>query len=303
MSYKLVLKTILFSILTTLSQIGCTIYYSTDSLNGKLKTNIDKVNNNCISVTDKINEMHKQYLSLNCKTDTKPFQTAKEQLEKTEKLVNEMLVLQQNLNNEYSNFISYSKGKDKIESGTPEWKKFKVTKKKMKSDVSELQSVGNKAVKNATSFNKHVNESIVPIVQFCDVSMYNTKFNEIITSLNKNENDLSDNLKNYESQVINLTDQFNNVFPDKCNEIKTDLNKLNSGKTEFQNIKLSVQNTINEFKQKTTGKQKIYSCSSDWTIVTDTESKVASQQLELNGLQQKIQSIINHIQEVGNSMK
>ena len=84
MSYKLVLKTILFSILTTLSQIGCTIYYSTDSLNGKLKTNIDKVNNNCISVTDKINEMHKQYLSLNCKTDTKPFQTAKEQLEKTE---------------------------------------------------------------------------------------------------------------------------------------------------------------------------------------------------------------------------
>jgi hypothetical protein len=101
MSYKLVLKTILFSILTTLSQISCTIYYSTDSLNGKLKTNIDKVNNNCISVTDKINEMHKQYLSLNCKTDTKPFQTAKEQLEKTEKLVNEMLVLQQNLNSEY----------------------------------------------------------------------------------------------------------------------------------------------------------------------------------------------------------
>ena len=298
MSYKIVIKTFALITIFSFAFSSCKIYYPTNSINSKLKVSIDNINNNCTSVTDKINEMHKQYLSLDCKPDTKPFQTAKQQLEKTNTLVSQMNTLQKSLNTEYANYNDYSRGKDKIESGSPEWKKFKVTKKKMKSGVKELQSVGNKAVKNATLFNKYVNETIAPTVQFCDVVMFTIKFDEIITTLNKNEQDLNDNLKNYEAQVLKMTTQYNNAFPDKCQELTADLNSIISSKDRFQNIKQMVQDAIYEFKQKTTGKQKIYSCSSEWTIVTNAESKVKAQQGELSNLQQNIQGLAAHMQQV-----
>jgi hypothetical protein len=303
MSYKIVIKTFALITIFSFAFSSCKIYYSTGSINSKLKVSIDNINNNCTSVTDKINEMHKQYLSLDCKTDTKPFQTAKQQLEKTNTLVSQMNTLQKSLNTEYANYNDYSRGKDKIESGSPEWKKFKVTKKKMKSGVKELQSVGNKAVKNATLFNNYVNEMIAPTVQFCDLAMYTTKFDEIITTLNKNEQDLNDNLKNYEAQVLKMTTQYNNAFPDKCQELTADLNSIISSKDRFQNIKQMVQDAINEFKQKTSGKQKIYSCSSEWTIVTNAESKVTVQQGELTNLQQNIQGLAAHMQQVVSTMQ
>ncbi len=303
MSYKLVFKMSVLLAVITIINSGCKIYYPTNSINSKLKVSIDNINNTCTTFTDKINEMHKQYLSLDCKTDTKPFQTAKQQLESTNTLVNKMYVLQKSLNAEYANYNDYTKGKDKIESGTAEWKKFKVTKKKMKSEVKELQAVGNKAVKNATGFNKYVNEMIAPTVQFCDVAMYTSKFDEAMATLNKSEQDLTDNLKNYESQVLKMTGQYTSLFPDKCQELTADLSSIISSKDRFQNIKVTVQNAVNEFKQKTAGKQKIYSCSSDFAIVTDAENKVRAQQNELGNLQQNIQGVVAHMQQVISTMK
>ena len=46
---------------------------------------------------------------------------------------------------------------------------------------------------------------ISPTVQFCDVAMYTSKFDEAMATLNKSEQDLTDNLKNYESQVLKMT--------------------------------------------------------------------------------------------------
>jgi hypothetical protein len=44
------------------------------------------------------------------------------------------------------------------------------------------------------------------------------------------------------------------------------------------------------------GKTKIYSCSTDWKIVSDAETAVNAQQKEANALQQSIQTTATHLQ-------
>jgi hypothetical protein len=46
------------------------------------------------------------------------------------------------------------------------------------------------------------------------------------------------------------------------------------------------------------GKTKIYSCSTDWKVVTDAETAVNAQQKETNALQQSIQTTATHLQTV-----
>jgi hypothetical protein len=53
---------------------------------------------------------------------------------------------------------------------------------------------------------------------------------------------------------------------------------------------------VNSFKTNTQGKTKIYSCSSDWKVVTDAEAAVNAQQKEANALQQSIQTTATHLQ-------
>jgi hypothetical protein len=61
---------------------------------------------------------------------------------------------------------------------------------------------------------------------------------------------------------------------------------------------MNLQMAVNTFKTNTQGKTKIYSCSSDWKIVTEAETAVNAQQKEANALQQSIQTTATHLQTV-----
>jgi predicted nucleic acid-binding Zn-ribbon protein len=80
--------------------------------------------------------------------------------------------------------------------------------------------------------------------------------------------------------------------------LSNDLQKINTDVTQISRIKMNLQMAVNSFKTKTQGKTKIYSCSSDWKVVTDAETAVNSQQKEANALQQSIQTTATHLQTV-----
>ena len=61
---------------------------------------------------------------------------------------------------------------------------------------------------------------------------------------------------------------------------------------------MNLQMTVNGFKANTQGKTKIYSCSSDWNVVSEAEAAVNAQQKEANALQQSIQTTATHLQSV-----
>lgn len=303
MIYKIQFKIFALLFIITVTHSGCKVYYDINSINSKLKSSVDNVNQNCSSVTTKIGAMQTDYLALNCKTDAKPFQIAKQLLSETDVLVNEMAAYQKNINDEYGNFKQYTNGKSKIESGTPEWKKFKVTKKTLKANVHTLQSTGNDAVKKATAFNKYANEELLKGIQFCDVAIFNFKFDEIIINLDKSYKTFLDQLTEYDSKLQVMTEKFSQVFPDQCKLLNEDFEKIKSGKEQFESVKANVQLSVNKFKVASAGKQKIYSCSSEWAMVSQAEKELTAHQSDLSNLQQTIQGLINHMQTVINTMQ
>ena len=303
MIYLTQFKIIILLLIITITHSSCKVYYDVNTLNSKLKSSVENENQNCTSVTNKISAMQTDYLKLNCKSVEKPFQIAKQLLYETDVLVKVMSKYQMNINNEYENFKEYTNGKTKIESGTQEWKKFKFTKKAIKSNIKMLQSKGNDAVKKAKAFNKYANEDILKNIQYCDVPSFNSKFDEMLLNLDKSHKTFVEQLTEYESKMEDMTNKFNQVFPDQCKLLNEDFQKIKSGKERFEYIKSDVQLCVNKFKISSAGKQIIYSCASDWEMVNKAEKDITAKQADLNNLQQNIQSLINHMQTVINTMQ
>jgi archaellum component FlaC len=247
--------------------------------------------------------MEKEYLALKCKTEVAPYSVAKTKLEAIDEEVKQMNRLRTEINNEYANFTSYSKGKSKISSGTEEWKKLKGTKKKMKSLVGELQKKGNKTVKSATEFNQYVTENIVPIVQYCDINAFNVKFSQIQTNLEKNEQELIVQLKKYETQFSRINLRFSGSSPDKCEGLKNDLLKLNEEKKKLIEIRLQIEESATSFKNQTNGKTKVYSCSNEWESVNKVTSDFKNYENDLGTLQATVQGLVQHMQSILDTLK
>ena len=280
---------------------GCKIAYKTADVDSTLSKSVNDVNSNYSSISGKISAMQNEYLNLNCKTDLPPFETAKKMSDEISNSVKDLLKLKENINDEYKNFSTYSKGKSEIISGSVEWKKFKSTKKNMKSYASNLQKTGEETIEKATAFNKFVTVSIAPVVQFCDVALYNAKFKETVDSLGKVQMALNAQLKKYEGQVNIITQQYA-AQTEKCKLMHDDVKKMSLEKNRINDIKASIQLTVEQFKSKTRGRQKIYSCSADWVIVTQAESQLLAQQNLLNEIQQNISALSAHIQGIVNTI-
>ena len=73
--------------------------------------------------------MKTEYLKLGCIGEKDPFLTADQLISKMEAEISVIDKIKGEVDKEYGNFISYTKGKTKISSGTEEWKKLKTTKR------------------------------------------------------------------------------------------------------------------------------------------------------------------------------
>jgi hypothetical protein len=291
------------SILLPVLLSSCTLYTTTSEVDAQLKSTVASVNSNSTSFLTKVADMEKEYLALKCKTDVAPFSVAKTKLDAIDEEVKQMNQLRTEINNEYTTFTSYSKGQIKISSDTDEWKKLKGTKKKMKSLVGELQKKGNKTVKSATDFNLFVTENIVPVVQYCDVKAYNLKFIQILSNVEKNEQELIAHLKRYETQVSKISLRFNGSYLDKCEALKSDLLKLNEEKNKLAQIRISIEQSTTIFANQTNGKIKVYSCSNEWESVNNVTRDLQKHQNDLGSLQASVQGLVQHMQTVLDSLK
>jgi len=282
---------------------SCTLYTTTSEADAQLKSTVASVNSNSTSFLTKVADMEKEYLALKCKTDVAPYSVAKTKLEAIDEEVKQMNRLRTEINNEYANFTSYSKGQSKISSGTDEWKKLKGTKKKMKSLVGELQNKGNKTVKGATEFNQYVAENIVPIVQYCDVNAFNVKFSQILTNLEKNEQELITHLKKYDNQVSRINLRFSASYPEKCEALKLNLLKLNEEKKKLTEIRHQIEQSAASFKNQTNGKTKVYSCSNEWESVNKVTNDFKKYETDLGSLQLTVQGLVQHMQSILDELK
>jgi uncharacterized protein YoxC len=291
-------STLISSSLIALSLTSCSVYYTTSEVDSSLKSTVDQVNATIQKLDGQVSTMEKEFNEIHCDQKSTDFVKAYEMLTGIDaemKAIDEKRLF---VNQLYAQFKDYTKGKDKIQSGTPEWEKVKDAKVALKSTLENIQNDGNAVVENATAFNAFVTKSIVPTIQLCDVAQYTAQFEKAISDLTANQKDVGNQLTQYQKQVAELIAKYSTTKPALCKELSADLQKINTDVTQISRIRINLQMAVSAFKTGTQGKTKIYSCSNDWKVVTDAETAVKAQQKEANALQQSIQTTATHLQSV-----
>jgi hypothetical protein len=289
-------STLILSSLIALSLTSCSVYYTTTEVDSSLKSTVDQVNATIQKLDGQVATMEKEFLEIQCDQKSPDFIKAFEMLSGIDAEMKEIAQQRVAVNSIYVQFKDYTKGKDKIQSGTPEWEKVKDAKVALKSTLENIQTDGNAVVENATAFNAFVAKSILPTIQLCDVAQYTVQFEKAISDLTLNQKKVGTELTQYQKQVTELISKYSASKPALCKELSNDLQKINTDVTQISRIKMNLQMAVNSFKTNTQGKTKIYSCSSDWKVVTDAETAVNAQQKEANALQQSIQTTATHLQ-------
>ena len=285
------------------SLTGCSVYYTTSEVDSSLKSTVDQVNSTIQKLDGQVATMEKEFLEIQCDQKSPDFVKAFEMLSGIDAEMKEIAQQRVAVNSIYVQFKDYTKGKDKIQSGTPEWEKVKDAKTALKSTLENIQNDGNAVVENATAFNAFVTKSIVPTIQLCDVGQYTTQFEKAISDFTVNQKQVGDQLIQYQKQVADLISTYSKTKPELCKELIADLQQINTDVTQISRIKINLQMAVTAFKTGTQGKTKIYSCNKDWKVVTDAETAVKTQQKEANALQQSIQTTATHLQGIAQALE
>jgi hypothetical protein len=280
---------------------SCTFYYKTSDIDSNLKKSVSQINANCSTVQTKIGIVQKDFVSLKCNSTDPTIQKATNYLQAIETSMKELNQIKAGVNSEYDNFLRYSKGKNQIQSKTEEWKKFKQTKRIMKTSSKDFKRKGNKLFKIAADFSEFTTNEFKSI-QFVDVLFYNKKFEELQGDFTNQEKELGIKIKNQESQVVDLVSKKLESHAEKCKILQEDLVKISEEKKKITNLKLQISESINSFKTATNGILKIYSCSSDWDMIKKIEGNMNQYQFELQTIVKNLSLIHAHMQAVITSM-
>ena len=291
-------STLILSSLIALSLTSCSLYYTTSEVDSSLHSTVLQVNIATKKLDEQVSTMVNEYHEIHCDQKSPEFIQADQMLSAIVTEIKAIDEKRKSVNEIYYEFTEYTKGKDKIQSGTPEWEKVKDAKDALKSTLENIQNDGNAVVENATAFNAFVTKSIVPTIQLCDVAQYTAQFEKAISDLTVNQKEVGNQLTQYQKQVAELIAKYSTTKPALCKELSNDLQKINTDVTQISRIKMNLQMAVSAFKTGTQGKTKIYSCSNDWKVVTDAETAVKAQQKEANALQQSIQTTATHLQSV-----
>lgn len=298
---KIFFLTLITSVLGLFS--SCVLQYNTAETNASFKSSVANVDENCTSITKQVAAMQNEYLSLKCKTDAEPFQTAQKLLAEVNSSVAEINKIKTEVNKEFDNFSKYSKDKKTIASNTPEWDNLKQTRKKMKAYVKSLEKLGEETLKKATTFNVYATASVVPSIQLCDVQNYLLKYDQTMASFTKSQETAYADLKKYQLEIKNATSKYQTSQAIKIQTLTLSIQAMEAEIDKLEGIKIAVVNAVNQFKRETRGKQKIYSCSPDWEIVQRVESAVSAEQKEIQNVQSKLVEIAAQIQNTVNTLE
>lgn len=291
-------STLLSSSIIALTLSGCSVYYTTSEVNSSLKSTVDQVIGTVTDLDLKILNAELEFQKIDCDQKSNSMNQADQMMNSIDSQRKQLDEKSKQVVEIYYDFAQYTKGKEKIQSGTPEWDKMKRTKESMKSLLDEIQTEGNSIVEKTNELNVFITKNIVPTIQLCDVAQYTAQFEKAISDLTVNQKEVGNQLTQYQKQVAELIAKYSTTKPALCKELSNDLQKINTDVTQISRIKMNLQMAVSAFKTGTQGKTKIYSCSNDWKVVTDAETAVKAQQKEANALQQSIQTTATHLQSV-----
>ena len=264
--------------LSVLAFSGCRVYYSTTDVDTKLKANVQEVNSTLASLQSQVKEFEKQYNEIPCDKKSESFLRADGMKHQLDNQMRSLEQMKQTVNNDYQQFRAYTHGKNRIESGTEEWSQLKQTKARMKENFEALQQQGNAVVAEATAFNTYVNTNIASKLEVCEVKTYTNQFETALATLNTNLQSAKKEAVQYEAEVNRASAQYGATAGSTFNQLQEHVRNIQSKLREMDSIQRNTQRILTDFKTKTSGIERIYSCNSNWLLVSETERAIREQE-------------------------
>lgn len=267
---SLFIQALLFVALLT----GCRLVYTTAEVQQNLKQAADEFAKNTTKARKEFQNFTSEYKSFQCVSTKSPFTEAERKMDELNSRIKELETLNNGVQKEYMNFLSYTKGKKELTSNSEEWDKLKATKKQYKQSISQYQEKSEMLQKEASAFQLFVTSNVSPAIQKCDVKSYSKKANDAFLASDKNAKTAITRIVNIEGQITHfiLTNQTNQ--PELCNNIQRDWLAIRQQKDSVSAVINQLSKEIAQFTLDTQNKSIIYSCSSDWYIVENFEKKV-----------------------------
>jgi uncharacterized protein CbrC (UPF0167 family) len=304
MSNSRFLKLFSLPILVGLFTSSCTVYYNTKDVDKTLKSSVDQVNSNCNDLSAKLNSLLGLFAAMNCPSEQEPIKSATTMASEVEAGKKEMVRIQQEANKSYADFQKFTSGKDKIASGTAEWKQFKSTKKWFKKNLKQLQKTGETTIKKAEAFNVYINENIVTTVKVCVPKDYIKNVEKSIQDFPAYKSNIDMQLARYKEQVSTFSKgQVGTAHPDKIKLLQDDLAKLTELAQSIDGFALKLKDIVKAFVKATQPLERIFSCADEWKYVTDFDANVQKVQNDMQTIQQNISQILGHMQQIIDQMK
>jgi hypothetical protein len=256
----------------------CKVYYTTSDVDSNLKSTVDQVNTTLTTLKAQVAELEKGYRDIPCEQKSDAFKQADGMMRELDGDMRELEQMKQTVNNDYHLFKAYTHGKNRIESGTEEWSQLKQTKARMKESSEALQQQGNSVVAEATAFNTYVNTNIVSKLEVCEVKTYTKQFETALATLNTNLQSAKKEAVQYEAEVNRASAQYGTPAAPTFNQVNEHVRNIQTKLREMDPVQRNAQRILTEFKTKTSGIERIYSCNSNWPLVSETERAIREQE-------------------------
>ncbi len=296
--YKILLIGLVF-----FSVIRCTFYYKTSDIDKSLFDMVKAVNSNHQSVQQGFKNIQQEYNKLKSLDNEDPFLTAREKINTLETSLEEVTVLRNNVNSEYTEFKKYSKGINSIASNSQEWGYLKQTKKNMKTLKKEITNKGETFVKLVNEFKEYVELNIYPLVKIYKVSDYKLRYTKTISNLKKLKAENLKLLNQYTLIYNDLNKKFATSNQEQCVKLKSCLEEISKKSKEFEFIKRSINRLLKTFIENTKGISEIYNTDPFWDVIQQNENKLDEKVKEIQLIQQNIKTAYSQFQIIANELK
>ena len=291
----------LFFLVSIVLLNSCTFYYKTSDVNESLFELVKSVNSNYQKVDNEFTKANREYAKLKSNNEEEPFLTAKNKMVSLEKDMLSIAELKQNINDEYTEFKKYSKGKSKIASNSAEWSMIKQTKKNIQLLNKEISNEGEALIKNMESLNNYLNENIVPLVKIYKISDYQERYIQTELNIKKLR---SENLKllNEHRLIYNEIEKTHENSKDVIVQLRNHLSNVSKKVKELELFENNIEERMEKFNEKINGKIEVYNTEPLWNEIEEDQNALKSKVNEIQKIQTDIKNEFSSFQQLAKTL-
>ncbi|MFN5092168.1 MAG: hypothetical protein ACK5EW_02825 [Bacteroidota bacterium] len=298
------MRTIVYSIYAACILFpSCTFYYTTAEIDQNIKTTVQSAESATSKSTEQINNAFKTYNEIPCEKNTNPYVIAESiKADVTSKMesINHHASSMRAL---YSDFKSYTAGKDKITSKSQEWEKVKITKEALELETKALEKEFKELSDASNTFTSHVQNEIINKTELCIVANVMTEMDASISNLRKSATTYRSSAQEYDKEIQNLIAKFSGKFPKEIEKLNASITEVRALSNEINLIIASVDKSAYKFKTACKGIDKIYSCDPKWTTINQLKQETTEASKRLSDIEKKTNQIIENNQALVLSLK